>query len=201
MEISMETICDWLEGRLDADEAALVNTRVEHDRELAARVDKMRRLIEHLPLPRSDPPPDLRARLEALFDERGSESGAFDRYSAELVSDSRNNGRSAPGMRGGGSEGDARHLLFSCQILDVSITLRRHPEEHDRTDLKGELLVPAGLDAGMCSVELADESGQTRLAETDPSGEFRIPALSEGEYRLTVHGPGYVVSTPAFDVH
>lgn len=200
MDISVETICDWLEGRLDADETARVTTRVEQDRDLAAQVEWLRRLLEDLPQFRiADPPPELRARLEALFDKRESKSGAFDQYRAELVSDSWNE-QSAAGMRGSKLDEDARHLLFSCQLFDVSVTLRRYPGR-DRTDLKGQILAPGGLDLGFFSVELACEAGQTRLSEADDTGEFQIPKLSEGEYRLTILGPGYEVSTPAFNVH
>lgn len=191
-----EKICDWLEGRLDDDESAQVAFQIEQEPELAAQVEWVRRVLEDAGgIILAEPPPSLRPSLESLFDSSKKDCGLVKRYHGEPLLDLQR-----AGMRSAGEHnGNIKHLLFSCQLLDVSITLRQNVID-DRNDLKGQILAPAGLATDLCSVELKCNEGGTRLAEADETGEFVFQGLPEGRYRVIVLGPGFEVSTPDFPI-
>lgn len=193
----MQKIIDWLEGRLGEREAAEMAERAAQDPETAAAAHWMRQLMNATSdFQLVDPPLSLRPALENLFDAQDRKPGLLRKYMAQLVSDSWD-GCPAPGVRnaGTGLAGETRQMLFSSDLLDISTTLRPHPDE-DYFDLLGQILPLAGVDPGIFSVELTSKDAAPRLAESDDEGHFAFRELPDGEYQLTVSGPGFEITMP-----
>lgn len=191
----MEKIIDWLEARLDESEAAEMARQAERDPETAAKAKWIRTLMNTTPgFQLTDPPLALRPALERLFDTPGRKPGLLRQLMASLAFDSWG-AEPAPGMRATGLAGETRQMLFSSDLLDISTTLRPHAGG-DHFDLLGQILPLAGVDPGVCSVELLDEDECARLAESDEDGHFAFRDLPDGEYRLTVAGPGFEITMP-----
>lgn len=191
----MEKVIDWLEGRLNAREAAKMAERVENDPEFAATTEWIRDLMNMTSdFKLVDPPMRLRPALERLFDARRRRPGLLKRLVAQLVSDSWD-GQPAPGMRSAGMAAETRQLLFSSDLLDISTTLRPHPGG-ENFDLLGQILPLAGIDPGICSIELTGPDSTPQLAESDDTGNFEFRDLPDGEYQLIISGPGFEITMP-----
>lgn len=191
----MEKVIDWLEGRLDPRQAAEMAERAENDPEFAATAEWICELMSMTSDFRLvDPPLRLRPALEQLFDAKDRKPGLLKQFVAQLVSDNWD-GQPAPGMRNRGMIADTRQLFFSSDLLDVSTTLRPHPDR-EVFDLLGQILPLAGIDPGGCSIKLTGEAVLPRLTESDDTGNFEFRALPSGEYQLVVSGQGFEITMP-----
>lgn len=191
----MEKVIDWLEGRLDPRQAAEIAERVENDPEFAAVAEWICGLMSMTSdFKLVDPPLRLRPALEQLFDAKDRKPGLLKQFVAQLVSDSWD-GQPAPGMRSGGMIAETRQLIFSSDLLDISTTLRPHPDG-ENFDLLGQILPLAGIDAGACSIRLTGPDILPQLSESDDTGNFEFRNLPNGEYQLVVSGQGFEITMP-----
>jgi hypothetical protein len=132
-----------------------------------------------------DAPPALRRSAVTLWATRPSATGLMARADrvrrqilAALTFDSAATSGLALGMRG--SAAAARHLVCSAPGLDVDV---RVTPAAGRFDVSGQVL---GTDRRGVILLTALGGGDDALAVVDGSGEFRLPGLSRGRYRLTL---------------
>lgn len=100
----------------------------------------------------------------------------------------------AAGLRAGRSP--TRHLLYSAQGRDIDL---RVTPEAGAFVLAGQILGPD--DSGR--VELADAADAAlpaRVAALDALGEFRLPGVATGAYRLTLHLADARIELPTLEV-
>ncbi|MGM9487145.1 carboxypeptidase-like regulatory domain-containing protein [Ideonella sp. YS5] len=100
----------------------------------------------------------------------------------------------ATGLRSTGTSA-TRQLIFSAEGRDVD--LRIVPAEGSHFSVSGQVLGPD--ERG--TITLAREDGTAaREAPLDDFGEFHLPAVEPGRYRLRLVLPTQEVQLPAFDV-
>lgn len=160
-------------------------------------------LLERLPraaaLP--DPPADWVQRAVAAWQPplgaRLSEAahGLRERVQALLKFDSWATAALAAGLRSTGSSA-TRQLVFSAEGRDVD--LRIAPAEGPLFTLSGQVLGPDEAGAVMLQPEAAGASPQE--ASLDAFGEFHLPGVAPGRYRLSLLLSAQELVLPVFEV-
>lgn len=175
-------IVDWMEGRLPSNQARDVAAAVAEDdasADAAAWVAEFLATAERLQL--EAPPPDLRGRLRALFDDpaRDVSEGAWNR--ARLLYET---GRSGAARTGG--SGAERHLAFEFDAGRFVLVVG--PASPGYVELRGQVFVatvPGPADITL--VEQGVVRGRTRSAADGRFG-FALAPASVDELRIAVGG-------------
>lgn len=131
-----------------------------------------------------DAPEVLIQRAISLFEAtpRRAPRALLPRLLAVLQFDSGTASPLAHGMRAGGS--DMRQLLFA--LPDCDVDLRVAPDDEGRCALSGQLLGPACQGVVFAQPEAAAGAGAPDVsAALNELGEFRLPPLPAGAWRLT----------------
>ena len=169
--LNLGAIMDWLEGRLEPDEAARIAAEVEHGgREAAELVDWARTFLDAARImPLQAPPPELRSRLSGLFLRVREPHTGSGWSSATLLYDTRDP-QSAVGLR---SATESVSLGFGSAlgrfVVDVVHT------DAGTVDING--LIMAAPDHAGIEVSLLQAGELRRAARIDHRGRFELPGV------------------------
>lgn len=178
-----ETVVDWLEGRLDADESATIERLVRAEvPDVVAAVAWWRRFHAAALLPTEAVPNELAARLRALAPSSSAAGVAADptwldrlvgAVRATLSFDSLN----APGLALARSSSDAtRQLVFSCPGLDVAVDLSE-PRGEELAAIAQLLPLDDHADAGDVLVQTWTRHGLVGEKRSDVLGRVELGVL------------------------
>ena len=133
--------------------------------------------------------PPLGARLAEIA------QGLREQVQALLKFDSWAAAPLATGLRSTGSSA-TRQLVFSAEGRDVD--LRIAPAEGSLFTLSGQVLGPD--EAGTVTLQPEATGVTPQMAALDAFGEFHLPGLAPGRYRLSLLLPGQELVLPPFEV-
>jgi hypothetical protein len=186
---SLATLLDWLEGRLDSEQAAQVSARVaEGDSRTRASVQWLQGFLATArAFPAPAPPPIVRQNLRQHF-VRWSKARAALRADPQLVDatllfDSRQD-LALAGVRGGDEAEEAYHLAFTTDVADLVLDVRRIGEGQVRLD--GQVLLGDPSSAPVFAASAAGPGFTARTIDGDELGRFTLPAVPVGRCRLEV---------------
>src|SRR5690242_16953689 len=75
-------------------------------------------------------------------------------------------------------------LLFLCSSVAFG--------QNTGSTIRGAVADPSGAAIGAARIEITDvETGIQRVVPSSPSGEFELPDLPSGVYRLSATSPGF----------
>lgn len=172
--VTFAELVEWLEGTLPAQEARRVTTAVAADdmlRERAAWIGDFHSLAGDILL--AGPPPALRQRLEALFEEPHTLAGnRMPFLNAELA--------------GEDDAGGERRLCYETAVAGITLIVRQRPHAVD-FDLHGAIHSRHD-EQGLFAVELQRNGRSFALQASDPWGEFTFTHLPAGHYQLILSG-------------
>ncbi len=205
--VDFARLADWIDGRLLDEEARTVEKEVDQaGPETQAQAAWLRAFAEardHVTL--DSPPPEVRRRLLAVFEERADEAqedhrpSALRRLMASLTFDSGLSTAMA-GVRGAAVRGARRQLVYSTDIADVvlNITLR---DRGDNLNVEGQILPNDGLEFDSFGIRLMRAAAEVRAASTDDLGEFSFRDLPPGAYELLLSAEGVEIIASPVDLH
>lgn len=161
---SFTELVDWLDGRLDVDEAEAVASYVaEGDPQTLESVEWILGFVDGaVSMPLEQPPPELGGRLRGIFDRLHRPRAGRDWCDATLLHDARDRARS------GGV-----HLAFESDL--GRFVLDAIPARAGEVDVEGLVLQPPGV-AGVDLAFLA-KGALRRAVRTAPDGRFEALGL------------------------
>jgi len=191
------TLADWLEGRLDAEQADRVAAAVERDPGLRAAVDWLRgfmRCAEALPL--RTPPPLIRQQLRQHFGRWSKAKAILEqpvvRLPAVLMFDSRLD-RPLTAVRGA-ADAEVIHLAYRSDLADLVIDIHRLPD--GRLRLEGQVLPIEDSVAPVFEATATGPGIEVRTIDGDELGRFALSpvpieadALQVGNGELVLLAP------------
>ncbi len=189
--ISFEQLVDLAENRLADDEAAALRARVAADPAAQAELQTITELID---LMRSDDnvdAPDHVIKRALRLARRPTEPQAptlLDRLTAVLRNDSWR--QAAAGLRS--QQAWPRALLFSAGNFELDLQIVAHGE---LWQLRGQLLGPEAA----ATVLLQGENASSN-AELNDLGEFVLPPVPAGRYRLLLVQDAREIVVPSLEL-
>ncbi len=196
-KISFDTLLDFAEGRLSEAERAEVAAQLQNDPTATAEVAQLQQMIA---LMRTDATEDAPAhmvnRAVRLLRQRRTQPGSegerqpdlLQRIRAALTFDSASS--LAMGVRSG--EAQSRQLLFSAEGLDLDV---RVTPATSGFIVSGQVLGPEAPG----EVLLANDAIAAR-APLSELGEFALPVIPAGLYKLTLHHGNTEVVVPELEL-
>ncbi|MCS6846986.1 MAG: hypothetical protein RMN52_04650 [Anaerolineae bacterium] len=211
-------LVDWVDGKLNADEAARVQAAAEAaiargDVALAETLAWLRAFRAQANLTVLVPPPDAaRAGVLRMFEEAAraragapARPGVLQRIIAALARVT-GPGLAVEGARGAAIQARRRQMTFECDAADI--VLNAQPRD-DGYRLNGQILPRTTLDADGLFVELvriegpfedsADEAA-IRFARADALGEFAFDAVPLGRYAIVFVAETLEIRTAPFEL-
>jgi hypothetical protein len=195
---TFETLLDWLDGRLDGEQASQVSAQVaEGDGRTRSSVRWLQGFLataRRFPAP--EPPPIIRQHLRQHF-LRWSKARAALRaephlLDATLLFDSRQDLVLA-GVRGGEEAEDTYHLAFTTDVGDLVVDVRRVGKGELRLD--GQVLLTDAAAASVFSAQAAGLGYTVRTVDGDELGRFTLPEVPAGRCRLEVSNGEIILRT------
>jgi len=192
------TLADWLEGRLDAEQADRVAAAVERgDPSLLASLDWLRgflRCAEALPM--RTPPPLVRQKLRQHFG-RWSKAKAIleqpvTRLRAVLMFDSRMD-RPLTAVRGT-ADADVIHLAYRSDLADLVVDV--HPLPDGRVRLEGQVLPIEDSVAPVFEATATGPGMDVRAIDGDELGRFALGPVPVEADELEVGNGELVLLAP-----
>jgi hypothetical protein len=183
--IAFSQLVDWVEGRLPAKEARVVEEQVAvADSATLADVAWLRKFVratEDSVL--EAPPPEVRSTLIARFRAHAEDRrppGLLKRV-ATLTFDG--GLRPAVGVRSAGTQGARRQLVYSADDLDVALNFL--PRARDKNfDIDGQILPRDDVELGAFSVQLLHSETEFGITATDDLGAFAFESIPSGVYEI-----------------
>lgn len=180
--IGFQCLTDLAEGRLDAREAESVEPAAAGCERDTADLAWLRRTIALMRMDDlEDAPPELIARAHRLFapTARPAPPGPIERFVAALRLDALD---TAPALGVRSAHAPLRQLLYGAGAYDLDI---RVSAVGDGWKVAGQVLGPELRG----EVTLRGDAGNT-CAELSELGEFVLPPVPAGGYRLVLRGDG-----------
>lgn len=186
--IDFETLADWAEGRLPAEEARAVEQRLA-DADEATRADAgwlraFSRATRDVVL--EDPPAGQRAELAAIFEAYAGDRrqpGAPKRIAATLTF----GGGMQPlaGVRSAAAREAQGQLIYSTEVADIALNYRRRPQ-NGKLDLDGQVFPNDETEPDTFGVQILSGTEEVGTTATDELGEFAFEGIAPGEYQILV---------------
>ena len=183
--IAFSQLVDWVEGRLPAKEARVVEEQVAvADSATLADVAWLRKFVratEDSVL--EAPPPEVRSTLIARF--RAHAEGRRPLGLLKRVATLTFDGglRPAVGVRSAGTQGARRQLVYSADDLDVALNFL--PRARDKNfDIDGQILPRDDVELGSFSVQLLQSETEFGITVTDDLGAFAFESIPSGVYEI-----------------
>jgi len=206
--VDFARLADWIDGRLPDEEARTVEKEVaQAGPETQAQVAWLRAFAEardHVTF--DSPPPEVRRRLLAVFEERtetqareDQRPSALRRLVASLTFDSGLQPAMA-GVRGAATRGSRRQLVYTTDIADVVLNISPR-ERGQNINVEGQILPSNGLEPGSFDVRLLRGAAEIRAASTDDFGEFSFRDLHPDAYELLLSAEGVEIIASPVDLH
>lgn len=196
---SFETLLDWLEERLEPEQAVKVASwAAQAGPEFLKDVEWARTFLQTAAAGRRQallavPPASVRHNLKAAFKEQQRQSpGLLQRFLAALSFDSHNQWAAA-GVRSSGMADNQRQLIYQTEAGEIALNIQARPEDKLVTLYGQYFPTPGNLRFGQI-VQAVRQAEQVSITWTDELGEFVLPALQQGEYML-------VLSNDQFEVY
>lgn len=198
-------LLDWLEGRLGAEEAEQIESRLQHaDGSTLAELEWLREFLDTAEQGRlAEPPPVVREALVQQFEERrrGKRGpGWIDRLKAVLTFDSATQ-LAAAGTRSVHVRGKPRQMVYDSDLAEIALNV--FPNDRDQhLTLTGQVFPKRGLSIEGLSVQLVDASrfSQQSLVNLDEIGEFTLEMIPPGRYDLYLSAEGVEIALPDIDL-
>lgn len=124
---------------------------------------------------------------------RAARTGLLQRVAAVLTFDSGAASPLAYGLRSGGSA--QRQLLYSIEGCDID--LRIAPQDAGRYTLSGQVLGPDALGVVVIEPVQGGEAVEVLLSDL---GEFTLPAVAAGDWRVTLQLTDRTIELPPVEV-
>jgi anti-sigma factor RsiW len=194
-QISFETLVDYAEGRLDDTERANVAARLADDPAAFARLAEIQQLMMLMrdDANNEDAPSHVIQRASRLLRQRKATAPTSTHLLRRLVAVLMHDSAASPalGLRAAGDSA-TRQLLYTAESIDVDI---RITPQTGGFVVAGQMLGPEsdGL------VTLAGDTAQLEATLND-LGEFVLPVVSAGRYKLTLRTGDAEVSFPALEL-
>lgn len=187
---SFAELVDWVEGRLDADEAARVSRELAQAGPAAREaVAWLREFVEASSATVfAEPPARIREALTSRFAEATGSAeppGLLERVRAALVWDSRRQ----PGLalaRSVASPVTECHLVYRAAGIDVALDI--YPLGTSWVQVAGQVLPPADVISPVSSVRLMRHTHTLAMAPLDELGEFSFARVQPGSYEMRLLG-------------
>jgi hypothetical protein len=186
---SFATLLDWLEGRLDSEQAAKVAALVaDGDSRTQATVQWLQGFLATArSFPAPEPPPIVRQNLRQHFARWSAARAALraepHEVDATLLFDSRQD-LALAGVRGGDETEEVYHLAFTADVGDLVIDVRRVSDGQVRLD--GQVLLGNPAAAPVFTAQAAGPGFTVRTVDGDELGRFTLPEVPTGRCRLEV---------------
>lgn len=186
--IDFDTLADWAEGRLPAEEARSIEERLadadEVTRADAAWLRAFSRATRDVVL--EDPPAEQRAELLSIFEDYAKgrrQPGALKRIAATLTF----GGGMQPlaGVRSAASREAEGQLIYSTEVADIALNYRRRPQ-NGKLDLDGQVFPNDDSEPDAFGVQILSGTEEVGTTATDELGEFAFQGISPGEYQILV---------------
>lgn len=211
-------LVDWVDGKLDAEAAARVQTDVDAaiargDEALAATLAWLRAFRAQADVTVLVPPPEAaRANVLRMFeDAKRAQAGALARPSllqrvVAALARATGPGLAIEGARGAAIQARRRQMTFECDAADI--VLNAQPRD-DGYRLSGQLLPRATLDTDGMFVELVRVEGASeddtdasavRFARANALGEFTFDAIAPGRYAIVFIAETLEIHTAPFEL-
>jgi hypothetical protein len=190
-ELNITVLMDWLEGKLDAAEAAAVAQTVAQEPSLQTTVEWLRQFL-HLSTDTvlATPDPTIHKRATEHFrahargkQARGKERpGIWQTLVGLLTSDSWQR-LSLATVRNVNLHTVPRQLIYTTPAADVALNIQARDEQ---LDLAGQVFPLDEEETAPYTVQLLQMDQELGLSTTDPVGKFSFPSLAEGKYELVL---------------
>jgi hypothetical protein len=191
MRLDYAALADWIEGRLDPEDAAAVAAAVSSDETLQRTAGWLREFIGTAQaVPMLAPPPIVHQRLMQHFDRWSAERadaladsvGSLDTLDleAELLFDSRAD-LATTGLRNTAASDGVVHLVYSCDAADIAVDIV--PEQNGQVRLSGQILSDGPGAGGPFAVRTTGPGEQRIALDGDELGRFSVgmvPATTNG---------------------
>ncbi len=193
--IDFARLVGWMEGRLSAEEARIVEEQITAaDDATRAEAAWLRRFADaaRVSAPLESPPPEVRRTLVSRFEahaEGRRASGFFRRVAATLSFDS--GSRPAVGVRAGTQE-RRRQLIFSVEAFDVALNLRPSAQDAKYLDVDGQVFPREETELAGIGVQLLRDGAELTTTVTGDLGGFVFERVPPGDYEL-------ILSTERFE--
>jgi hypothetical protein len=205
--VGVETLMDWLLGRLDDEQASRIDALVAAgDDHVARTLDWLRWLAYQAPLVGTErPPPHLSDALVSLFDDRPGRPAANRAvpvdHILELLFDSRHD-LALAGTRGGDANESGYRLAFTCDVADVVLQIRSSGPGLET--VRGQVLLHTdSVDERATTLidvftAAAGADPESPSSSTDALGRFVLRDVPTGASPLRITGKslGLVVHMP-----
>ncbi|MEZ4677630.1 MAG: hypothetical protein R2932_25785 [Caldilineaceae bacterium] len=213
--VTFEQLVDWVEGKLDATDAALVAAAVAANPELQTTIDWLEQFSSvRQQVTLADPPSTVQRALMARFVERHQPTtatmqpsaqqapeettpGFFQRLLATLTFDS-STGLAPAGVRSATTP-DERQYLYHTAIAEIALNVQQDSNLPQVT-LWGQVfplddhLDPAGL-----TVQVLQDAKEMDVTTTDEYGEFSF-SIPTGLYEIVLMSDSNEVSIERLEV-
>ena len=199
--IATDTLIAFAAGELDRQAAAAVEAQLSASPADAARLKRIRTLIDTM---RTDdsvaPPAAALARAKALFRAESRPVwrdwlAALEEAVARLVSDS----RAQPALAGFRSAGGAVQLTFESDTLEVDLELIPPSTDETRWTILGQLSSEEPIANTPVALVSERDAHTGSDAEADEHGVFKLQA-DPGEYELMIRLPQRLVRIPGITI-
>lgn len=200
--IDFTMLADWIEGRLDASDAARVVAAVDAgDERVLAGIAWLRGFIAQAKtLPLHEPPPIVGQRLRQHFERwreaRQSLTEPVTEIAATLIFDSRKDLASA-GVRGAGTADDSVHLAFTCTAADVVLDVRRTSKGD--LNLAGQVLPIEPAAAPVFQASARTDGPAIVAMDGDELGRFQVDGVPDAAVELRLSN-GQIELVTRFDL-
>lgn len=197
-EPDLTAVADWVDGRLEDDEAAELARRVTTDPALQSDVAFVRRVAAaRSSLPLVEPPALVRQRLRQQLRRWAAQQEPVRGTSvlelvATLVFDSRRQQLAVSTRRlpGGRAPSEVTHLVWRTDLAELVVEVRPDGEGHVRLD--GQVLLEHESVSSVFEAQVTGEGVSVTTVEGDTLGRFRLRAprrasrlrVSNGELSL-----------------
>lgn len=181
-----ETLADWVDGRLPADQAeAVAEHVVRADARTRAIVDWLRSFVAlGRQFPLEDPPSIVRQRLQAHFARwRNADLAMHEeikRFDATILFDSRTRPALA-GTRGAVAE-EVLHLAYTTEAADLVLDVQRLIGHQVR--INGQVLRSDAGQAGVFEASVSGPGFTIRTVDGDELGRFCLDAVPDDAEEL-----------------
>lgn len=195
-------LLDWLEGRLDDEEARRLEDRLRTaGAETDADLGWLRSFLDASGAARLAAPPaevrrDLLLKFETFTRARRA-PGLLARLIATLTFDSAA-GLAPAGVRSVQTQGKQRQLIYETDVAEIALNIFPNSQDENLT-LTGQIFPKTDLHPAGLSVQIIDPDTMTELGltVTNELGEFTLSGIPQGRYGIFISSEGLEVALPA----
>lgn len=193
---SFATLLDWLEGRLDDDDAAAVAAAVARgDARTQNMVDWLRRFLKVArAMPLHPPPPIVAQNLRQHFSKWCQAQAALGRSPTEVTATLQFDSRldvALVGVRSADDEDGTVHLAFTSEVADLVIDAHRLPFGRFRLD--GQVLPVVPSKAPVFAATASGPGIQVRTLDGDELGRFTLNEVPDRITELRVSNGEFTI--------